>query len=160
MILPLYSADTPLPTTTQEMRTEKPATPPARRGEPVYPVPNLLDEEAGPEGNGLGSFFTEMLNMFFVLGFIVAAMFLVAWVLKKMLNTRLQQMNTTSTIKVLERRSLSPKSAIYLLDVHGKGIVIAETPNGITSLAEIPLPPEVKEEEAKSFGKILDDKMK
>ncbi len=127
--------------------------------EPFYPAAEA--EEVTKEEGNLGGFFGELVNMFFVLGFIIAAMLIIAWVLKRLLNTRLQQMNTTSPIKILERRSLTPKSAVYLLEIHGKGIIIGETPHGITSLGEVVLPEEDQDREPpKSFGKILEDKMK
>jgi flagellar protein FliO/FliZ len=123
-----------------------------------------IDELNRTEESGMGRFLTEMFHMLFTLGLIIGAMLIGAWVLKKFLNTRVRQMNMTSAIKILERRTLTPKSAIYLIDVCGKGIVIAESPSGIERLTEIDLPPEVeensKEEKGNStFGQILKGKM-
>lgn len=118
------------------------------------------------DDTGMGHFFSELTHMLLALGAIVGFMFAVAWVLKRLLNTRMRQMNTTSLIKILERRSLTPKCAVYLLEICGKGIVIAEFPNGVKRLAEIDLPPdsdlEVKSAEQKPgfspFAKIMQEK--
>lgn len=100
-----------------------------------------------------GLFINEFLNMLFVLGGIIALMLVVAWILKRVLSTRELQMNETSVIKVLERRALNPKSALYLVEVHGKGLIIGETPNGLSSLGEIEIKPV-----ATSFDRILEKK--
>lgn len=41
-------------------------------------------------------------------------------------------------IKVLQRKAITPKSSLYLLDICGKGIVIAESPQGIHLIVEFP----------------------
>ena len=84
-------------------------------------------------------FTRDLMQMLLTLGMIVGMIFVITWFLKKMLNTRIQQLNTSSDIKILERRSLTPKTAIYLLDVKGKGIIIGESTNGLTRLADFNL---------------------
>jgi flagellar biogenesis protein FliO len=81
-------------------------------------------------------FYSQFLSMLSTLGIVVAVILFITWVLKQLLSTRIQQMNSSSAIKILERRSLTPKTAIYLLDVYGKGIAIAESQNGVTRLSE------------------------
>jgi flagellar biogenesis protein FliO len=38
----------------------------------------------------------------------------------------------------LERRTLTPKSTIFILNVLGKTVAVAESANGITLLSELP----------------------
>lgn len=85
-------------------------------------------------------FVTELLNMLFVLGAIVGLMLFVTWILKKMMSHRLVQGNVESQIKVLEQRALTPKSILYLIEVDGKKIVIADSPHGIRRISEIEPP--------------------
>ncbi len=81
-------------------------------------------------------FLKDFMSMLTTLGLIIVFIFFVSWFLKKMLNSRLQQLNTTSEIKILERRALTPKSAIYLIEIKGKEMVIGESSNGLSLLAD------------------------
>lgn len=78
---------------------------------------------------------TELLSMLATLGLVIGLILIAAWFLKRFANARLEQVNNTSAIKVTERRSLSPKTVLYLLELEGKAILIAESHNGVTSLA-------------------------
>lgn len=124
-------------------------------------------EETPPVHNGFSSstietpknddtyFFYQLLNMLFALVSIILLILIASWILKRMMNTRIQQINTNSRIKIVERRSLTPKTAIYLLEVSDRDIVIAESGNGVTLLSyatEKPLP------QASDFEKILNEK--
>lgn len=85
------------------------------------------------------SFQTKFLNMLLILGLLIGFMILASWMLKRMTRTRADQVNQSSSIRVLETRSLSPRSTIYLLDIRGQGIVVAETPTTTSHLATISL---------------------
>jgi flagellar protein FliO/FliZ len=83
-------------------------------------------------------FFYEFMSMLTTLGLVIAGVFILSWFVKRMTNTRIQQANASSVIKIVERRSLSPKTTLYLLDVQGKNIAIAESSNGVTYLGNTP----------------------
>lgn len=107
---------------------------------------------------GSGKFMEEMLNMFIVLAGIVGVMVLVSWVLKKVLNTKMLQINQTSGIKVIERRTISPKVQIYLLEIRGKGFVIAESPQGVHGLGEFSITSE-DDDELESIAEKKEDEI-
>ena len=69
----------------------------------------------------------EFMNMLTTLGIIVVVILIATWFLKKMVSSRIQQLNTTSVIKVIERRTLTPKTSLYLLDIKGTGFILAES---------------------------------
>lgn len=79
-------------------------------------------------------FFSEFINMLTTLGILVAIILIATWFLKKMVHGRMQQLNTTSEIKIIEKRLLTPKTSLYLVDIKGKGFILAESMNGVTSL--------------------------
>ena len=133
-------ADTPAPVTKSVEEHAKSAKP--------YGVPPIFEDFQEVEGKGDDNFMREFLNMLATLGLLIALILSVTWVLKRMLNTRIQQMNSKSVIKILERRSLTPKSAIYLLDIQGKGFIIAESHSGITTLGTMELQAEDAERDA------------
>lgn len=100
--------------------------------DPVNPW--LYNAEKEPD-----NFQAKFLNMLFILALLVGFMLLASWMIKRMMRTRLNQVNVTSLVKILETRPLSPRSTIYLLDVNGQGLVIAESQMGVTHLATFPL---------------------
>lgn len=99
------------------------------------PYDTLIDRvEEAPD-----QFQTKFMNMLFMVALLIGFMIFASWFIKRMMKTRLEQMNAASNIQILETRYLNPKSTIYLLDVMGQGLLIAESHAGITHLATIPL---------------------
>lgn len=81
-------------------------------------------------------FMAEFFHMLFVLGIIIGALLVLTWFLKRFANTRIQNLNVSSNVKVIERRVLGPKAIIWLLEVHGKELVVGESSQGFHKLAE------------------------
>ena len=92
-----------------------------------------------PDAGDTGRFFGEFMNMVSSLGIILVVLLLVLWVLRWFNQSRLTQMNTSSTVKILERRPISQKTVIYLIEVEGTAIAFAEGTNGVTKLSEFEL---------------------
>lgn len=102
-------------------------------------------------------FFHEFINMLTTLGLIVAIVLLATWYFKKMLSTKVDQLNTTSQIKVIERRVLSPKVTVYLLDVKGEGIILAESATDVTRLGNFEVKSSEHEPRSKaSFNEVME----
>ncbi len=78
-------------------------------------------ENMGPTYKGA---FVKM--MVTLLGLIVLIVVSV-WMLRRIAHGRMKQMNYGREIKVLERRPLSAKSVLYLIEVGGKKVVVAES---------------------------------
>jgi len=99
---------------------------------------SLTDQQNNPfaeeQQGGDTRFMQEFMNMLTTLGLMIAVLVAGGWLVKKLLATRMKQTNTTSTIKVMERRTLTARTAIYLLDIEGQQIAIAESHNGVTLL--------------------------
>lgn len=106
----------------------------------------FLADAATPELFGQNySYWGQFVNMLLTLGFILLLIFVSVYVLKRLMRSRIQHLNRSTGIKILERRSINSKCCLYLIDVLGKGVVIAETPAGIQVVTE--LHPDVKVEE-------------
>jgi flagellar biogenesis protein FliO len=85
------------------------------------------------------SFGTDFLKMFLMLGLVLGLAFVSVIFLRSMMGQKMKQLNRASGIKILERRILSQKSSIYLIDVLGKGLIISESPGGgIQLISEFP----------------------
>lgn len=81
-------------------------------------------------------FYGEFIKMIVMLSVIIAFLLILLWFIKRMLSTRMEQLNVSSMIKVLERRNLTAKTAIYIIETGGRNFIIAESQNGVTLLGE------------------------
>lgn len=101
---------------------------------PKNPVDEILDEQPPEEFHYWHEFFKMML----ILGAILGSVLLLAWFLKKFLNKRVKILNHENTIKILERRNLSQKSMLYVVEVSGKQLLISDSQNsGVQLLSEL-----------------------
>ncbi len=98
------------------------------------PEANLL-QEVSFEDFDYGSEFIKMMG---TLAFLLILIFVSIYVLKRLLRSRSTHLNKAHGIKILERRSLTQKSAIYLVDILGKGFIIGESANGIHLISAFP----------------------
>ncbi|SHE10207.1 putative inner membrane protein [Chlamydia abortus] len=80
----------------------------------------------------------EMFKMLGSLTLLLALFGIGVWAFKKFLRSKGQGLGNSSTIKILDRRSINPKTCIYILRVVNKILVIAESGENITLLSEFP----------------------
>ncbi len=76
------------------------------------------------------SYWKEFSRMMMVLGCILGVVLILAWLLRTLLNKRIKIANESNLIKILERRNLSQKSMIYLVEVHGHQFLIGDSAAG------------------------------
>lgn len=81
-------------------------------------------------------FMMEFLKMIGVLGTMVVVLLGISAYVKRLTSSNYQKENVDSIIKVIDRRSLSPRSIVYLIEVEGKSIVVGETPQGLVRLSD------------------------
>jgi flagellar biogenesis protein FliO len=117
---------------------ETPQEQPALRKD-TAPIPIIkddsFDEDVKKAVSEPDNFQGKFMNMLFILALLIGFMILASIMLKRMTRTRVTQMNNQSLIKVLEARPLSPRSTLYLLDIEGKEILIAESHAGVSHIA-------------------------
>lgn len=107
----------------QQTTTVEPLKDPFSLQEPPPEVPVV-------DTNFLGEFFYMLL----MLGLLIGLVMFTTWFLKRMLYSRIESANASSSIKVLEKRSLSQRTHLYLIEYEGKNMVIAETPTHVVPL--------------------------
>ena len=78
------------------------------------------------------------MNMMATLGLIIGLILLVAWFLKRFVNSRMEQMNESSQVQIIERRTLSPKAMLYIIEIDNRRIILAESMQGVTRIADYP----------------------
>lgn len=110
---------------------------------PHDPYP-LIEHPSIPEDVGpppfleeADRFYGEFLKMLILLGVVIGLLLVIMWFFKRVLNSRIDQINSGSMIKILERRSLTPKTALYVIDVEGKKFLIAESHQGGPSISPL-----------------------
>ncbi len=130
----LYSADEESPITRE--RTQK----------------AIEQYQAGEDMGSDTNFYDELWNILFALAVIVALMVVATWFLRRFMQGRMEQMNISSTIKILEQRNLSTKSVLYIVEVYDKHILIGESSAGVAGIAEFPV------EEEKTFQQLMEKK--
>lgn len=92
----------------------------------------LAEEVSSHTFNYMGQFF----NMIFTLAIVLGLIFVSVLFLKKIMRTKMRELNRSTGIKILEKRVLSQKASLYLVDVLGKGIVISESAAGVQLVTE------------------------
>jgi len=78
-----------------------------------------------------------LLQTLLFLGLFVAFLLTATYVIRRIGQVKWNKESTTSDIQIIERRVLSPKSALYLIEVKGKQILVGETAENLSHLAEI-----------------------
>lgn len=76
-----------------------------------------------PAGD-LGAAFTKM---FLTLAALVILLLVSYWFLRRLMQNRSQRGNVDASIQILEKRMISPKTMLYLIEVDQKKILIAES---------------------------------
>jgi flagellar biosynthetic protein FliO len=90
------------------------------------------DLNARPKVPSYEGAFVKMLIVLLVLLFVI---FFVIWLMRRLTQHRIGLFNQTRHIKIIERRPLSPKTALYILEIGEKRIVVAESQLEVKALA-------------------------
>ena len=83
------------------------------------------------------AFETAYIQTVGVLVGLIALIVFTIWMFKRISNGRLRTFNTLKSIKILEKRPLSPKSMLYLIEVSGKHVLISESQLEVRNVATI-----------------------
>lgn len=83
------------------------------------------------------SYETAFIKTIVVLVGLLVLVILTVWMFRKISHGRLRGMNVLKSVKILEKRPLSPKSMLYLIEVGGKQVLIAESQLEVRSVATL-----------------------
>lgn len=149
----LEPAAPPLPGVEQQEKQALPEEPNKAEKHATKDV-SFFDKEpfGGEEAEG-SRFFQEFMHMLSILGIMIAVLLIVAWLLKKVVAGRMVQGNISSAIKIIDRRGLTTKTAIYLIEVENQRLLIAESSNGASLLCNFSANTAAK----RSFSEVLND---
>jgi len=102
---------------------------------PSFDPQEILKEQAVEEAQE-SNFYKEFVNMLITLGFLLAILFAISFILRRMNLAKVTYANESSAIKILDQRALSPRSAVFVLQYKGKEYFVGETQSGITILSQ------------------------
>ncbi|MBF8262760.1 MAG: hypothetical protein HW387_425 [Parachlamydiales bacterium] len=89
-----------------------------------------------------GDYGSAIIKMFLTMFALIALLFVSYWFLRRLIQTRLKKGVGTDSIKIIEKRMISPKSMLYLVEVEGQKVLLAESQLEIRRLQtwrEIPI---------------------
>lgn len=99
-------------------------------------VAEEVEKEAPPQGIEMEERVPEVMRTKYETVFIkmLAILFLIAisagfivWLYRRFNFSKMHQLNYLRTIKVIEKRPLSPKTMLYLVEINGKQVMLAES---------------------------------
>ncbi len=88
------------------------------------PAPHL---EIPSSAKNNESYEHAFIKMILTLGGLLVLVFLTLWLLRKFSHGRLGGFASSKKIKILEKKPLSPKTILYLVELDGKQVFIAES---------------------------------
>jgi flagellar biogenesis protein FliO len=129
---PLVHAENKDPLPQEQMQTApEPAPVPApAQAVPETPAPTPSAEEM------THSYENAFLRMIITLLALLVLVFATFWILRRLSGGKFK-LGSSRSINVLEKRVLSPKSILYIIEVGGKKILISESQAEVRALARI-----------------------
>lgn len=97
-----------------------------------------MGEDESPYELKAPSYEGTFIKMLLVIVILLALAALVLYLMKTFTSTRLKQENHFKNIKILEKRAISPKSILYLIEIGGKKILIGESQLELRELSHLP----------------------
>ena len=83
------------------------------------------------------SYETAFIKTIVVLVGLLVLVILTVWMFRKISHGRIRGMNVLKSVKILEKRPLSPKSMLYLIEIGGKQVLIAESQLEVRNVATL-----------------------
>jgi flagellar biogenesis protein FliO len=107
---------------------------------PVIAPPGLDTHPESSPAQMTASYEGAFIKMILTLGGLVLVVFLTIWVLRRLGQGRFRSLGANRAIQIIEKRALSPKSILYIVEVGSKQILIVESQfevRKLTTLDEI-----------------------
>lgn len=86
------------------------------------------------ENNSPDRFESAFKRMLWILAGIIILIVLTVWMGKRLLKTKIEQTNRISSIKIIEKRPLSPKTMLYLVEIDDKKVLLSESHLEVTKV--------------------------
>ena len=100
---------------------------------PIAPPPTLPVAAEKPSETYEHAF----IKMILTLGGLLFLVFFTLWALRKLTHGKVGSFGSQKKIKILEKRPLSPKTVLYLIELDGKQVFISESQLEVRSLLNL-----------------------
>ncbi len=80
-----------------------------------------------PAGMSTGDLGAAFAKMFITLIVLVLLLLVSYWFVRRLIQNRLQKGVGDASIQIIEKRMISPKTMLYLIEVEGKKVLLAES---------------------------------
>ncbi len=97
---------------------------------PIPPPETALETKPIP------SYESTLTKMLLTLGGLLVLVFFTVWILKKIGQGKFGGFGSQKKINIIERKPLSPKTLLYLIEVEGKKILISESQAEVRALVQ------------------------
>lgn len=124
-------------TQAKDVSAPAPAMDSSAPADPLNFDQNKLPPNHSPDSLDTLDYKTLVWKIFIFMGVFILLCFVTLHFFKKLSKTKLFASNNMHHIKILERRPLSSKTVLYLIDLAGKQILVAESQLEVRSLAQI-----------------------
>ncbi|HKZ00303.1 MAG TPA: flagellar biosynthetic protein FliO [Rhabdochlamydiaceae bacterium] len=137
LALPFFSLQAAAPSASKPAPQEAPAAAPDKTTALPNAAPALPGEPAPDVEHSTASYEHAFVKMLVTLVGLIVLILLSVWMLRRIAQGRFSKSSTQKGIKILEKRPLSGKSMLYLVEVSGKKVLIAESQLEVRRLAII-----------------------
>ncbi|MBY0529059.1 MAG: flagellar biosynthetic protein FliO [Rhabdochlamydiaceae bacterium] len=127
-------AETPPPV--QEQTT------PSQSATPAAPLPVSGTEPQSELDQPAISYESAFIKMLVTLGGLILLVFLTIWILRRLGQGRFRGIGSQRSIEILEKRPLSAKSMLYIVQIGNKQVLISESQFDVRHIATIDETPE------------------
>lgn len=83
------------------------------------------------------SYESAFIKMLVTLGGLILLVFLTIWILRRLGQGRFRSLGSQRSIEILEKRPLSPKSMLYIVQIGNKQVLISESQFDVRHIATI-----------------------
>jgi flagellar biogenesis protein FliO len=103
-------------------------------------TPETESEEVSSSSESTVSYENAFFKMLVALIALIIFVFLTFWMFRRMSHGRLRAGNSNRTIKIIDKRALSAKSILYLIEVENKRVLIAESQLEVRPISNVENP--------------------
>jgi flagellar biogenesis protein FliO len=119
--------------------------PPEKAPLPIeQPAPPSLENQPEPSEVVTTSYESAFIKMLLTLGALLFLIILTVWMMRRMSSGRMFRSMGSSQLKIVDKKVLSAKSMLYIVEVEGKRVLISESQLEVRPIAEIETPVKIE----------------
>jgi flagellar biogenesis protein FliO len=118
--------------------------PPPPENAPAPTEMPTLENQPEPSEVVTTSYESAFIKMLLTLGALLFLVILTVWMMRRMSSGRMFRSMSSSQLKIVDKKVLSAKSMLYIVEVEGKRVLISESQLEVRPIAEIETPVKIE----------------